>query len=656
MSRNPEITVPLATNEGNCATLALRWLVQRAEYDPEQATFKPLVNGAEAFSAVYDAIAAAKRTVDIICWGFQPSMYFKRGADGKNTLPIGELLEKKGKEGVKIRLLVWTDSLNAAQFVENMTPGNNVASYRGDTRSSLQRKFDREWYRRANLNNVTKLLTNARIVKSVVMPAAVAAELAGSAIGKWVQKDKALTNIEFATRDFDLRDRAEIAWRSWVKGAYADRTDAEKGVNAFAMSLEPSHHQKMVLVDYEDIERAVGFVMGHNTLDEYWDTDDHSCYSSHPQMGRNGEHPRQDISSRVTGPILRNLNTNFCQAWDDATGRTLAQARKEADAATMKSSARRDFDTPVMAQILRTQPQHTEAQHAKPQHAEPQTGKGRVRDIERMYLQAVNNTTNFIYIENQYFRFPPLVEKLKELIGKYKECKRDDPLYLFVVTNASEGGIGPGTFHTFRMLQALGRADTISGIARLERTEALKRQYEAVRIEKVGPGAPAEARRATLEDLKRQIRESENAPVLEEPIEGLKVHVCSLVAPNSPAGKPWEFVYIHSKLMIVDDVFMTLGSANINTRSMMVDSELNICHEHMDVTQPLRERLWGIHTKGLGVGQKSKSGRLDAAHAFERWGEIIDINSERIADEYKESPYASLVEFNYTGTKRSYWD
>ncbi|NAT62651.1 phospholipase, partial [Pseudomonas syringae pv. actinidifoliorum] len=44
----------------------------------------------------------------------------------------------------------------------------------------------------------------------------------------------------------------------------------------FAMSASASHHQKSVLVDYE-LPSAVGFVMGHNSLDEYWDTDDHSA-------------------------------------------------------------------------------------------------------------------------------------------------------------------------------------------------------------------------------------------------------------------------------------------------------------------------------------------------------------------------------------------
>jgi phosphatidylserine/phosphatidylglycerophosphate/cardiolipin synthase-like enzyme len=35
------------------------------------------------------------------------------------------------------------------------------------------------------------------------------------------------------------------------------------------------------------------------------------------------------------------------------------------------------------------------------------------------------------------------------------------------------------------------------------------------------------------------------------------------------------FVYIHAKLMIVDDVFLTMGSANLANRSMVVDSEIN---------------------------------------------------------------------------------
>lgn len=126
--------------------------------------------------------------------------------------------------------------------------------------------------------------------------------------------------------------------------------------------------------------------------------------------------------------------------------------------------------------------------------------------------------------------------------------------------------------------------------------------------------------------------------MLAEDIPGLKVHICSLVAPDSPAGRPWTPVYIHSKLMIVDDVFTTQGSANLNTRSMQVDSELNIAHEWASVTQALRRRLWDMHTGGLGVQD-------DAGKAFKAWQYIIDQNKD--LQKQQLTPYAPLVEFYY---------
>jgi phosphatidylserine/phosphatidylglycerophosphate/cardiolipin synthase-like enzyme len=122
--------------------------------------------------------------------------------------------------------------------------------------------------------------------------------------------------------------------------------------------------------------------------------------------------------------------------------------------------------------------------------------------------------------------------------------------------------------------------------------------------------------------------------------------VCTLVAPDSPPDN-WDYVYVHAKLMIVDDVFMTLGSANVNTRSMEVDSELNICHEHAGVTAPLRKRLWGIHTKGIGAQD-------DVTKAFEQWGKVIDQNAKN--QSAKLAPMASLVGFMRTSPDRSYLD
>jgi len=117
MSQPAAITVPIAQSCGNAATLTLPHFVQGAEYKPRNATHCPLVNGEEAFGAVYDAIASAQHSVDIVCWGFQPSMYFKRGSSGQGSLSIGELLLERAKHNVKVRLLVWGDKFHVAQFL-----------------------------------------------------------------------------------------------------------------------------------------------------------------------------------------------------------------------------------------------------------------------------------------------------------------------------------------------------------------------------------------------------------------------------------------------------------------------------------------------------------------------------------------------------------
>ena len=106
-------------------------------------------------------------------------------------------------------------------------------------------------------------------------------------------------------------------------------------------------------------------------------------------------------------------------------------------------------------------------------------------------------------------------------------------------------------------------------------------------------------------------------------------------------------VYVHSKIMIVDDVFLTHGSANLNSRSMEVDSELNLCHEHSGVTAPLRRRLWNIHTGGKGAQD-------NPAEAFVTWGDIMDKNGKRVGN--KEVPYASLVRFMREDPTRTWWD
>lgn len=592
-----DITVPLVLRETNECILTAPWFIGETQYHPVPASYEPLVNGEETFRAVHLAIAGAKKSIDIICWGFQPSMYFIR--DGRAP-SIGELLMAKAREGVQVRLLGWEMPLNAAGVAgEANLPGKGPIRMSDRTLQSsteAQYAFDREWFATCKVGDSQ------------------AAGLAESGVPV------------FVSRGFSWGERAEVAYQ--VKYHSLDA-----GISArmrHTLRLSATHHQKSVLVDYELADSAVGFVMGHNMLDEYWDTDQHSALNRSgydkpaPNRGPRGVQPRQDISSQVSGPILEHLHHNFASAWHKETGEDLMAAR-QALAVAEKLNFRTGTGTPMICQLLRTQAQ-----------------EGR-REIEKLHLQAVNNATQFIYIENQYFRWPPLAEAIKKAALDQTGAGRDPglhgALHVFVITNATDEGMGAGTVNTQRMIASLGRPDTIPGVTKLQRIKQVKKDAPP-RPQMDGPNDHRGKRaiEAWQTNLDEQIKEIEENTIKPEDIPGLKVHVCSLVAPDSPAGQPWTPVYIHSKLMIINDVFTTHGSANINTRSMQVDSELNIAYEWASVTQDLRRRLWGLHTGGSGAQD-------NAGLAFAAWQQILVDNKFRQGEQ--QAPACSLVEFYY---------
>ncbi|UTI62517.1 phospholipase D family protein [Paraconexibacter antarcticus] len=54
-------------------------------------------------------------------------------------------------------------------------------------------------------------------------------------------------------------------------------------------------------------------------------------------------------------------------------------------------------------------------------------------------------------------------------------------------------------------------------------------------------------------------------------------------------------VYVHAKVAIVDDRWMTLGSANLNAHSFFNDTEVNLVIGDADLARRTRLRLWAAH-------------------------------------------------------------
>jgi phosphatidylserine/phosphatidylglycerophosphate/cardiolipin synthase-like enzyme len=66
---------------------------------------------------------------------------------------------------------------------------------------------------------------------------------------------------------------------------------------------------------------------------------------------------------------------------------------------------------------------------------------------------------------------------------------------------------------------------------------------------------------------------------------------CTLYQPG-PRGRP---VYVHAKVAVVDDRWLTAGSANLNDHSLFNDTEVNIALRDEQAVRAARLRLWAEH-------------------------------------------------------------
>lgn len=705
MSQNKQ---QISTTEGKlCATVNFNWFLKDAEKfengtqsEPVPATFKALVNGKEAFEELHDRIANAQHSIDIAIWGFQPSMHFKR--DGKSPC-IGDLLIQKALEGKKVRILVWSLPGDIQTFSE-ANLGNKPGVWLKDKVegvTSAQVDYDRWWYEaiRGNFDNVIRRSDIYGIIYTTKKFEKLVEFTKSSNRTNLVYKNRHVAKQENNYKDKTLPEEAQRL----QKHNFKDET-LPKNAYKYALKYAPSHHQKTVLIDYEIPELAVGFVLEHNMVDNYWDDSNHSLKTTLPNKGKNSPTPLQDVSSIVTGQVLWDINHNFCQSWDRQNNKQWGKDPVDIGITGKRQSFTRDHYQPnpslvddsklVMAQIVRTYDQPD------------------IEDIMKVYLKNIKQTTSYIYTENQYFRFPPLV---REFISHWETIKNngrtEGPIHWFTVTNSSDEGIGVGTYTTNEMFKLLGKQDVMPGVARnikLNELEAQlgmakrsevrlynesmkaptaegkavaaaefeKNQQEIQRIEKEIGEIKAkqheeqktqEAGKAGPTKKEGELNQIESSELgQEEPnltkelgyevsdTPGIKAHICTLM-PKDENGKyvhtykkngkdtPAE-VYVHSKVTIMDDVFTVISSANLNTRSMQVDTELGIIMECADVAEGLRKRLWDLHTnKNSAANPDDMHDYAVAKKAFNIWKDLIRASKDSI--ELKIAPECALREF-----------
>ena len=97
---------------------------------------------------------------------------------------------------------------------------------------------------------------------------------------------------------------------------------------------------------------------------------------------------------------------------------------------------------------------------------------------------------------------------------------------------------------------------------------------------------------------------------------------CSLHARDGAESCP---IYVHAKIGIVDDRWLTIGSANLNEHSLFNDTELNLVSCDEAVARKTRQRLWAEHLELPAAAVSDDPLKL----VEERWKPISQEQFER---------------------------
>lgn len=384
-----------------------------------------------------------------------------------------------------------------------------------------------------------------------------------------------------------------------------------------------THHQKIVVVDSElpnegsQKRRVVSFVGGIDLCDGRYDTPFHSLFRTLDSAHHDDFHqpnftgatiqkggprePWHDIHSRLEGPIAWDVLFNFEQRWRKQGGKDLLVNLRELDDVIPPSPATfLDDQETWNVQLFRSI--DGGAAFGFPDTPEEAVKSGLVsgkdniidRSIQDAYIHAIRRAKNFIYVENQYF------------LGS---C------FNWLSGDINDADIGA--------LHLIPKELSLKIVSKIEAGERFT-VYVVVPMwpEGIPESASVQAildwQRRTMQMMYRDVIQALKAKGIEEDPRNYLTFFClgnrevkrsgeyepseapELDTDYSRAQEARRFmIYVHAKMMIVDDEYIIIGSANINQRSMdgSRDSEIAMgAYQpyHLAGRQPARGDIHGF--------------------------------------------------------------
>jgi phosphatidylserine/phosphatidylglycerophosphate/cardiolipin synthase-like enzyme len=358
-----------------------------------------------------------------------------------------------------------------------------------------------------------------------------------------------------------------------------------------------SLHQKTGIID-----GLYAFVGGIDPLIELsgdfdrWDTPAHSFVSRLRQNSKDSlPHTWHDAQAMIEGTAARDVEFNFYQRWNDVVHRHKLNASLLVSAPDLTPQEARPYR---FVQVARTIPVETYS-------FAPKDG---IQTISQQYAHAFTNVQHFLYLENQYF-------------------------WLHAFLGLEIADFGPDNPEMERNLHLLA--------------EALERGASLVLVL---PDHPNVGRAFTDKGLAHLRKNAPHAAAAG------RIQVYCLANSAMHDDKVvYRPVYVHAKVAIIDDIWSTIGSANLNNRGMRDDAEMNVAISQTDFAHNLRVLLWAEHLGLLAEDEQFIVSRylshqhlhLSGQQAMEIWRSLVQKLSDPIsgATLLKEAAQANLQHF-----------
>ena len=111
---------------------------------------------------------------------------------------------------------------------------------------------------------------------------------------------------------------------------------------------------------------------------------------------------------------------------------------------------------------------------------------------------------------------------------------------------------------------------------------------------------------------------------------GNRVNTYCLISQHNAANEKRRQIYVHAKVMIVDDKWITIGSANMDNDGVKNSTEVDLGITSPTLAQLLRVKLWNEHLTG---GDDSSNNRVDLTsfdEGFDAWKAVASDNGTRV--------------------------